>query len=99
MYDEPPEELPNAAAPPLKEWVNVVTLAPLPPPPSPSWLRSLRVGEPAEACHEGGWWRVTLHARLPANARLHEPPKFEVEAIGYGIRRVVGAHELRPPSG
>ena len=53
---------------------------------------------PAEAQHEGGWWQVTVQSRLPGNARLKEPTRFVIEATGYGVRRTVEMHTLRPPS-
>jgi hypothetical protein len=82
----------------LREWVSATVLRPPPPPPPPGWHRNLKTGDAAEAQHEGGWWQVTVQSRLPGNARLQEPPRFVIEATGYGVRRTVEMHTLRPPS-
>jgi hypothetical protein len=103
LYDEggdqqpPPPPAGTRAQPPLlREWIDARTLAPPPPPPPPNWQRGLKWGDAAEAQHEGGWWAVSVVARVPGNARLKEPARFVVEASGYGVRRTVEAHELRP---
>jgi len=99
LFDEvPPEAAPGDEAPLLREWVSAAALAPPPPPPPHTWHRGLKAGDAAEAQHEGGWWQVTVHSRLPGNARLQEPPRVIVEATGYGVRRTVALHDLRPPS-
>ena len=82
----------------LREWVSASELEPPPPPPPSSWYRNLKAGDEAEAQHEGGWWQVTVRARVPGNVRLKEPPQFVVEASGYGVTRTVAVADLRPRS-
>ena len=80
----------------LREWVSVSSLASPPPPPPPNWQRTLKTGDECDALHEGGWWPATVVSKLPGSAKNKEPPKFVIEATGYGVQRTVGALELRP---
>jgi hypothetical protein len=101
LFDEYPvgsDENSLEEPPLLREWVSATVLRPPPPAPPPGWHRNLKTGDAAEAQHEGGWWQVTVQSRLPGNARLKEPTRFVIEATGYGVRRTVEMHTLRPPS-
>ena len=59
----------------LREWVSVASLAPPPPPPSSMWYKHLKRGDKCEALHEGGWWQVVVHSKIPAKTHAKEPPK------------------------
>ena len=50
----------------------------------------------AQVLHEGGWWDVKVCRRLPGNARLGGATRFEVEAVGYGVKRTVDTTLMRP---
>ena len=78
--------------------MGVGSLAPPPPPPPDGWHRKLKAGDEAEARHEGGWWQVSVKARVPGSARLKELPQVVVEARGYGVTRTVAMADLRPRS-
>ena len=80
----------------LREWVAVSALRPPPKPASPGWYKHLAAGAKAMVLYDGGWWDVLVSKKLPTSAKSGESQKFEIEPVGYDLKRKVDVSVMRP---
>ena len=71
-------------------------LRPPPKPASPGWYKHLAAGAKAMVLYDGGWWDVLVSKKLPTSAKSGESQKFEIEPVGYDLKRKVDVSVMRP---